>query len=69
MLDKPRIVRCTIEMELIKGEHFNISGMALDDQQAEYAASVSFVDTIQTLVREDDPMSEFTQTKIIEGKS
>lgn len=59
-----RIIRCTIEMELIEGEHFNALLNDLTDAQAEDYAAANFLDMITTMEVED--VSEYIQTKIIE---
>lgn len=61
-----RIVKCTIEMELIEGEHFNIAGTEpLPDDLAIDLAIGSFVDMINIIDNGGD-LYDWVQAKIIE---
>lgn len=62
-----RTIRCTIEMELIEGDHFNGLLDKISDEEAIYCAESNFLDMIA--VMEPDTLLDFVQTKIIEGVS
>lgn len=62
MMNPDRVIKCTIEMELIEGEHFNPDGMEqLTDEEAKEAAISSFRDILM-----NDDISGYIQTRIVE---
>lgn len=64
-MNEPRVVRCWVELDMVEGEHFNISNMNLSDEDVQIAAKTSFIDTIQNL----DDLDDYIMTKIVEEKS
>jgi hypothetical protein len=60
-----RTVRCTIEMDLIEGEHFNAVGYRYIDEDVATVAKRSFIDTIHGMLVEDE-LTEYVQCKVIE---
>jgi hypothetical protein len=71
--NEPRVVQCTIEMNLVEGEHFNISNMNLSDEDCINAAVASFVDMIQQAVEGENgwtlDQDSWVQAKIVEDVS
>lgn len=63
-----RVIKCTIEMELIEGEHFNYPNYNLTDENAIKSASRSFLDMINNIDNSGD-LEDYVQAKIIEDVS
>lgn len=63
-----RIVRCTIEMDMIEGEHFNPTFKDISDLEASGFAISNFLDVINSLDNMGD-LREYVQTKIVESVS
>lgn len=65
-----RVVRCTIQMDLIEGHHFNPLDDEVSDEQAIQWAVFSFLDMIG-IKEEDDNIGimDYVQTKIVEEVS
>lgn len=59
---RPRIVRCTIEMELVEFEHFNVIAEEMTDEQIIASAEATFEERIA--IGELD-LFEWIQAKII----
>lgn len=63
---RPRIVRCTIEMELVEFEHFNVFEDTLTDDEVIKYAEISFEEMIANGGLD---LSDWIQSKIIEDNS
>jgi len=63
-----RVVRCTIEMELMEGIDFNFLKQNLSDKSCELEAREKFFSLIADEIELGD-IFEFVQTKIVEEAS
>ena len=66
-----RVVRCTIEMDLVEGEHFNPTDTPSTDEETTYMAVSSFVDTLRQIIEDENPTDHrvWVQAKIVGDKS
>lgn len=62
--DGPRVIRCTIEMDLIEGEHFNPFNHDISDELAISYAITSFLDNLNI-----ENIDAYIQTKIVDEPS
>ena len=78
MLMRGKIVRCTIEMDLVEGDHFNSIGFDEDpieyatDEQAHKWAKNTFIEYLSDAMTNrygDNDIADWIQTKIVEEVS
>lgn len=70
MSDGERVVRCTIEMDLIEGEHFNPSHLPLSNSLATKYAVDAFVDMLHQAIEGENgwtlDQDSWVQAKLLE---
>ena len=67
--DGPRIIRCTIELDLVEGTHFNPNNKEISDEDALNSANRSFCDIVRDIADYWVHLYEYIQTKIVEDVS